>query len=227
MGAEMSGRGVICDVNVGPYHRPGPRRQIIKWIGSYGKRSAEYNPSAHPMQFGLIRNESNMHLATQRQAGFSLATVFAALVCFFLPWFQLSCGAEKVASVSGWQLAAGSNPVSGRGQAHLDVLALLAVLLTLLVFLGWSALRGSVCSRVVVILQSVAGMLTVLMPLIEFARLRSHARNSVGASLMSIGTGWGFWGMLVSGGAMMALGLLSLLRTAEPDSSSGASLAQK
>ena len=122
-------------------------------------------------------------------------------------------------SVSGWQLAMGNRSLLGREEAYIEVLVLLTLLLTLLLLLGWSALKGSGYSRVAVILQTVTGMLTVLIPLIEFARLRSQARNSASASLLGIGTGWGFWGMLVSGGVMTLLGLLSLHKRAAPDSS--------
>ena len=151
-----------------------------------------------------------MRLATQRRASISMAAAFAALVCFFLPWFQLSCGTQQVASVSGWRLAIGRGPFAGRDAVHLDVLVLMGVLLVLILWLGWFALRGLAAVRAGAILQIAVGTLSVLIPLVEFARLRSQVRGSEGTGLMGVATRFGFWGMLLSGGLITLLGYKSL-----------------
>lgn len=38
-----------------------------------------------------------------------------AVICFFLPWVLVSCGGQPVASISGWQLAAGGSISTGWG----------------------------------------------------------------------------------------------------------------
>jgi hypothetical protein len=159
-----------------------------------------------------------MRLTDQRRTHVSITAVLAALVCFFLPWFQLSCGTERVASLSGWQLAVGSETLAGGETKHPEVFVLLLALLVLLAFLGWSAFKSQVTSRFGFILQIAAGMFSILIPLIEFVRLRSRWRALAGSSLMGTGTRLGFWGMLISGALMTALGSRALAGKAGPDS---------
>ena len=47
--------------------------------------------------------------------GSSIISVAAAVavICFFLPWFLVSCQGEPIAEVSGWQLAAGQRYQDG------------------------------------------------------------------------------------------------------------------
>ncbi|MBZ5563573.1 MAG: hypothetical protein LAP13_14285 [Acidobacteriia bacterium] len=140
----------------------------------------------------------------------SIAWAIAALICFFLPWFQVSCGGVQAFSVSGWQLASGAEVLGERQGGHAYVLIVPLLLLALLVLLLVTLWQGR--SRFTsAVPELVAGALCILVPVIEFFRLRAEVHGEGKSALLGVFTRYGFWGMLVCGLALAAGGIRSLV----------------
>lgn len=136
----------------------------------------------------------------------------AALISFFLPWFQLSCGGQTVATLSGWQIASGIE-VPGRLQGgHLYVFLILAALLAVLLLSSVPYLAGKLALLPSAVPQMLAGALCVLIPSTEYLRIRSQILNEANAGVVSLQTRFGFWGMLIAGLLLALLGFLELPR---------------
>jgi len=156
----------------------------------------------------------SLDLAQKRQTCFSIGTAVAALVCFFLSWFEVSCGGQKVATLSGWNVAAGIEMMGERQAGHLYVLLTLLLLPVVLLLLVGSFLQSRPAPSAAAIPQMLAGVFCILMPVVEYLRLRSQAKNPSNEGAVSIETQYGFWGILVSGLLLALLGFLSLPRNA-------------
>ena len=150
----------------------------------------------------------------------SLASALAALVGFFLPWFQLSCGGERVASPSGWQVAVGVDTLGHQHMGHFYLFLLPLGLVALMLLLSVSLLQGGGSARILGRLQIAAGLLCLLMPVIEYLRFRAEAAESTSAGIVGVEVRFGFWLTLISGGALAFLGLLALARERPPRKSS-------
>ncbi len=137
----------------------------------------------------------------------SIASAIAALICFFLPWFQVSCGGVQALTVSGWQLASGAEVLGERQGGHAYVLIVPLLLLALLVVTLWQG-RSRFTSAVP---ELVAGALCILVPAIEFFRLRAEVHGEGKSAVLGVLTRYGFWGILVCGLALAAGGIRSLL----------------
>lgn len=131
------------------------------------------------------------------------------MVCFFLPWFQLSCGGEKVGSLSGWELASGVGSLGEPQAGHYYVFLLPGVLLVAMALLGVQLARKILAPLPMAILQMLAGVLCVALPLVEYLRLRWNVRTSGAAGTLNVETRFAFWGTLVLGLALAFLGFLS------------------
>ena len=149
----------------------------------------------------------------------SIASAIAALICFFLPWFQVSCGGVQAFTVSGWQLASGAEVLGERQGGHAYVLIVPLLLLALLVLLVtlWQG-RARLTSAVP---ELVAGALCILVPVIEFFRLRAEVHGEGKSAVLGVLTRYGFWGMLVCGLALAAGGIRSLLSNTRHTQPSG------
>jgi len=132
-----------------------------------------------------------------------------ALVCFFLPWVLVSCGGQPVASISGWQLAAGgsintgwsSQPIPGSPVLFLVLLAALASLASVyLVYKGQLKLRTAALTALA------SGAVALLTLLARF----SGAQSETGSMGVSAQLEVGFWGTVLAHVAIVAGGLLDL-----------------
>jgi mannitol-specific phosphotransferase system IIBC component len=152
-------------------------------------------------------------IARTRKAQLSLATLAGAMVCFFLPWFQLSCGGEKAGSLSGWELASGVASLGELQAGHYYVFLLPGVLLAVTALLSVQLARKRPAPFAVAISQMVAGVLGVVLPLVEYMRLRWKVASSGAVGALHVETRFAFWGILVLGSVLVFLGFLSLPRS--------------
>lgn len=150
-----------------------------------------------------------------------------ALLCFFLPWVTVSCAGQELASMSGYELAAGSvtvtNPVSGAretppgaGERDLPVIVAACLILvglgaTFALARGLGALVGAACAAGAAVLIG----FTVLVRLP--GKLREGTGGDVGgpgldqqqiAEMIRIENAPGFWLTLAALIAAIVLNLL-------------------
>jgi hypothetical protein len=139
-----------------------------------------------------------------RHAPLSIASALAALICFFLPWLQVSCGGERAFTVSGWQLASGAQVLGERqgGHAYVFIVPLLLVaVVVLLIVTAWQGRPRATAA----VPEFVAGLLCISIPIIEYLRLRSQAHGEGGEAVLGVTIRYGFWGMMVCG-LLLAMG---------------------
>jgi hypothetical protein len=153
-------------------------------------------------------NEARQPPASQtnspRHAALSITSALAALICFFLPWLQVSCGGERAFTVSGWQLASGAEVMGERqgGHAYIFIVPLLLVaLLVLLIVIAWQGRPRATAA----VPEFVVGLLCIAIPIIEYLRLRSQAHSEGGEAVLGVTIRYGFWGMMVCG-LLLAVG---------------------
>jgi hypothetical protein len=124
----------------------------------------------------------------------NLSGAIIVLVCFFLPWLQVSCaGAQD--SLSGFNLARQEEPL-----LWLIPLSMCAVLVFVLIR------RRAAESKVLGLLSTFAGLVVVGL----MNRERARAHNAAGLIAVQL-TGW-FWLGLFAAAAMVLTGLAILLR---------------
>lgn len=156
-----------------------------------------------------------------------------ALLFFFLPWVTVSCAGQELASMSGYELAAGSvtvtNPMTGAretppggGERDLPVIVAACLILiglgaTFVLARGVGALIGAACAAGAVALIG----FTVLVRLP--GKLREGAGGDVGgpgldqqqiAEMIRIENAPGFWLTLLALIAAIVLNLLARSRSA-------------
>lgn len=124
----------------------------------------------------------------------NLSATIIVLVCFFLPWVQVSCGGAGD-SVSGFDLARHDNAL-----LWLIPLAMCAVLVFVLV-----RLRAA-NSQLLGVLSATSGLIAVL--LMNRERTRAHNTFSLIAAQL---TGW-FWLGLFAAVAVVLTGIAILFR---------------
>jgi amino acid transporter len=147
-------------------------------------------------------------LGARRRGQLSLGTAVAGLVCFFLPWFQASCGGQTAGRVSGWDLAVGVNMTGERMAGHTYVLLVLLAMLALLLVAGIPFLKGLPLSAAPRALQVIAGGQVAAIPLVELVRASSQAQSQGSAGLISVGTQPAFWGTVLCGAVLTLVGLV-------------------
>jgi hypothetical protein len=156
--------------------------------------SAGYNDD-HAFRIGLeIQQATGSTQMDSRRVTISLALII--LICFFLPWVQVSCGASKD-RLSGVDLAR-----DGHNLLWLIPFIMLAVLL-LAVARIWQERR-----EISGIVTLVAGLVTAYL----MNRERIRADNSSGLVAVSL-TSW-FWLGLGSAILLVALSILRFLKRA-------------
>lgn len=150
---------------------------------------------------------------------FPPAAYLLALVCFLLPFAELSCQGKTLASFTGIELATGTTvqepqmfgppkqrPVPADGVV---ILALAAVITGLVL----AALSKGVPSRP----SGIAGVVALLALLM----FKSQAEQSIlrqGGGLIVLQLGPGYWGATLFSVIGAALGLFSRVSSATPDS---------
>jgi hypothetical protein len=124
----------------------------------------------------------------------NLSATIIVLVCFFLPWIQVSCGGAQD-SLSGFNLARQEEPL-----LWLIPLATCAVLVFVLIR------RRAADSKVLGLLSTFAGVIVVVL----MNRERTRAHNGSGLIAVQL-TGW-FWLGLFAAVAVVLTGIAILLR---------------
>jgi hypothetical protein len=124
----------------------------------------------------------------------NLSATIIVLVCFFLPWIQVSCGGAQD-SLSGFNLARQEEPL-----LWLIPLSMCAVLVFVLIR------RRAADSKVLGLLSTFAGLIIVFL----MNRERTRAHNGFGLIAVQL-TGW-FWLGLFAAGAIVITGIAILLR---------------
>lgn len=139
-----------------------------------------------------ITEEGRLRMDGGRRLTVSVALI--VLVCFFLPWVQLSCGGAHDTS-SGVDLARGGD----NGLWLIPVLTLVIILFGVI--------------RVLEVQRTVFGLISLLSGLVN-TYLLNHERlkfsNTSGLIAVRL-TGW-FWLALLSSAAIAVLGAFSILR---------------
>jgi uncharacterized membrane protein (UPF0136 family) len=129
-----------------------------------------------------------------------MTAALIVLVCFFLPWIQVSCGATKD-TASGIDLARD-------GSAELWLIPLLMLALLFLGLKVWNERRA---------LPSLLSLLSGLVSAYLMNRERLKFEN--GSGLIAVGvTGW-FWLGLGSSVAIVVLAAIRVLRLRRPTNS--------
>lgn len=132
-----------------------------------------------------------------KRVNFSAAVI--VLICFFLPWIQVSCGGASD-TLSGFSLARDEHPL------------LWLVPILMLAVLGVGLLRTwQEQPKVGAIVGVLAGAVTVLLMNRERMRVQDNA-GLIPAQL----TGW-FWLALISALAIVATAIALLVRRRQPD----------
>lgn len=130
----------------------------------------------------------------------------AALVCFFLPWVTISCQDQMVASLSGWNLAAGGMVETALGPQVIDgtpllFLVLLGALGCLMVVYrtrqGWLAMRKAAFMAL-----GFAGV-SLLILFAKFFGAQGQISREAEMDVQ-IHLQYGLWGTLLSNGAIIA-----------------------
>jgi hypothetical protein len=124
----------------------------------------------------------------------NLSAAIIVLVCFFLPWVQLSCGGDKE-SLSGFNLAR-------QEDALLWLIPLLMGAVLVFVLLRMRAARPQLLG----LLSTFAGAVVVFL----MNRERTRAHNSTGLIAAQL-TGW-FWLGFFAAVALVVTGIAILLR---------------
>ncbi len=140
----------------------------------------------------------------------SPAILGIALICFFLPWINISCQGEKVATYTGIQLVTGTT-IEQKGmfgekkveKVDAEPLAI-ATLICVIVGLGLSFLKGRK-SAIAPAIVSAGGLVLLLL-------LKSKITNDIlreGGGVIQVGYSVGFWLTLLF--IIFAIGLNAFL----------------
>jgi len=131
-----------------------------------------------------------------------------AALCLFLPWILVSCSGQKVASLSGWQLAAGTTVGAGFGAQQVPgtpvlFLVLLAGL-AILALAYFARQRGRVAKVDGSALIGLGGI-PLLVLLMQFGGTQSDAaRQGIDVEFQI-----GFWGVVLGYIAAIVGGVLA------------------
>jgi hypothetical protein len=88
------------------------------------------------------------------------------------------------------------------------------VLLVVMAILGVQLARKSPAPFAMAVPQILAGLFCVVLPLVEYLRLRWKVRSSGAVGAVKVEARFAFWGILVLGLALVLLGFLSLPQNA-------------
>jgi multisubunit Na+/H+ antiporter MnhB subunit len=144
----------------------------------------------------------------------SSSAAFVVLVCFFLPWISVSCSEQEIATLSGYDLVAGTDIDLGVGTEEVEPdLIFLAVPLAALVVLGLvliSALDvfpGSLVAAG----QVAASSIGLLVLAFKWLEARSDSSD---VSFVSFSPEIGVWGVVIGLIAIIIGAILSLFEEA-------------
>jgi hypothetical protein len=130
-----------------------------------------------------------------RARRFSPAIFGIALIMFFLPWINVSCGGERFATFTGIQLVTGTtitNPIENRTErVNGEPLAIFALLVVIMGF-GLSFLKGK---NGIIGSAIVGGVGAIILLLLKY-KLDNEILKEGGGTLQ-LGYGVGFYSTLV------------------------------
>lgn len=129
----------------------------------------------------------------------NVSAAIIVLICFFLPWIQVSCGSGSE-TLTGLGLARGEHPL-----LWLIPILMLAVL-TMGLLRAWNEQP-----KLAVIICTVSGVVTALL----MNRERTRVYNNAGLIPTAL-TGW-FWLALISALVIVATAIGLLVRQRQPD----------
>lgn len=132
-----------------------------------------------------------------------------AVLCFFLPWIRVSCGGQSVATLSGWELAAGTTvgagfsaqQVPGEPILFLVLLAGLGVLA-----LAYFSLQRGYLTKLDGLGPIGLGVLALLVLFIQF----SGARERAAQQGFVVEYQYGFWGVVLGYIATIVGGVMNM-----------------
>lgn len=146
----------------------------------------------------------------------SSSAAFVVLVCFFLPWISVSCSEQEIATLSGYDLVAGTDIDLGVGTEEVEPdLVFLAVPLAALVVFGLvliSALEvfpGSLAAAG----QVAAASIGLLVLAFKWLEARSDSSD---ISLVSFSPEIGVWGVVAGLIVIIVGAILSRFESAGP-----------
>lgn len=119
-----------------------------------------------------------------------------AVICFFLPWVLVSCGGQPVASINGWQLAAGGSVNTGYvSQPIPDSPVLFLVLLAALVALAtvYLVYKDQLEARRAAVMATISGAVALFTLFIRLSGAQSQTSMGVSVQLEV-----GFWGTVLA-----------------------------
>jgi len=154
-----------------------------------------------------------------------------AMVAFFLPWLTVSCSNQKIASVSGWNLATGSlsiiNPMTRVTETHHgqpDILVFAALLAVLLgIIFSWippkeypEAPKGVLAASTAALGLAVWGVSSINGATIasQASQQQSGVDAATAAMLIRVDFDVGFWILVAS---LVAAALMSAVVVFDPD----------
>jgi len=139
-----------------------------------------------------------------------------AILFFFMPWVMVSCSGQDLGSLSGWDLAAGTN-IGGsptEGNPFVFLILILAILALLLVALPHSLAFAAA--------ETFFGAAAIILLLVIYTGMRNDAMEQTGG-MIQIKLQWGMLGtllgyFLVIGGGLIEGGLYALQKSGKSTS---------
>ncbi len=142
--------------------------------------------------------------------GTSIISVAAAVavLCFFLPWFLVSCQGEPLAEASGWQLAAGKQVDAGPSTYNARAPELFIVLLAALgcLVVVYFAYRHQITVRRAV--SIVLGLATLCLLIVFYTIADVHA--DLADYGLEVKLRIGIWGTMLANAAAIVGAVLDL-----------------
>ncbi len=138
-----------------------------------------------------------------------------AVLCFFLPWVLVSCNETPVARWSGWDMATGpaihtvfGEQPAGESYPALFVVPAGGIVCAVLALLGY---RRRLALRAGALAAIGAAAASLLVLVIQFAKLGSQAANQESMSIISGKTQAGLWGTVAAFLVVILGGVLDLV----------------
>jgi len=134
-----------------------------------------------------------------------------AALCFFLPWFFVSCSGQPVRSFSGLEFATGTE-VNGQrisGSPELFLVLLCSLVVLTLAYFAWR--RGHATTVEGVTLLGLGTLPLVLLWLKSF-----DAQSNMPSGLQITEIQYGFWGTILGNIIVMVGGALNLIESSQP-----------
>lgn len=136
----------------------------------------------------------------QKGYKFSVSGALLIILCFFLPNVLVSCGSVRIAEISGWQLAAGTDIGSGNSAQHLDgetLLFLIPVGAILILGLAYLASkRGAISKGLDGIGVIIFSVIPVFIAWIKLNDMHQQTMSQ-GLQVVQVDPQYGFWGIVI------------------------------